>query len=426
MDFRQMPIDWEQYAEKSEAPAPQVQGGAPDQENIDWEQFAAPSKKLDPSIMNRIPGALGHVATDVGNAALSLPGKAIRGAMSLPSNIIKGIKGVPGVYQQITTEPDRAARNVFAGLSDIGHKELNAPRSVADYLAKIGMIEPETAQKVPMQGDISSQQAQFVGEGEHPGDVGIRGTVAHIPDIAMGSKVASVLNPEKLSYKNLAKGVLQSEKEMKEKYSGPNGHYTNLFAEANRRGVSQAGINPQSIDIKTLKKWTPEKYTESTENLLSNPSLENAQMAVSDLGYLERSLDRKVTLTSPERQQLKAVRDAKKHISENMFKDANGNVHPDLVQRHKEVQKGYATEVIPYSKHNAIKAFKRNELSPKELIQRLSKGKFAAQRGSSHKAIGARNTLNSMAGSKLGTGALLTTGGAGAYGILKALMGGND
>ncbi len=109
-----------------------------------------------------------------------------------------------------------------------------------------------------------------------------------------------------------------------------------------------------------------------------------------------------------------------------MFKDSSGKVHQDLLNKHKEIQKGYATEVVPYTKNKAIQAYKKGQKLPEELVNSLSKGKFAAMRGEKHPWIGRRKSLNPFfsqvkKGGAIGLG--LTGGGFGGKEIYDYLFG---
>ena len=139
-----MASNWDQYAAQS---APQ--------QSMDWEQFRAPDASmedqrphnLDPSFAKRIPGAAAQVGSDIWSGTKKLPLKAIVGLLKAPAKGISIAKGLPDVGRQIVNEPGRAASNVISGLAEIGHGVLNTPRAIADYANKVGLIEPETAEK---------------------------------------------------------------------------------------------------------------------------------------------------------------------------------------------------------------------------------------------------------------------------------------
>ncbi len=221
----------------------------------------------------------------------------------------------------------------------------------------------------------------------------------------------------KLSSKNIAKDVLKAEQKVKAKYSGPEGLYEKHMEKAKKMGATLEHIDPSKIDFETIEAYTSPKHTDALRDFIKNPNHKDAQSAISDLGYLQRRLENKATLLQPEKDQLKAVKDAKKYIQENMYKDKEGRVIPDLLEEHQKIQKGYAKDVIPYTKNQAIQKYKKGEKLPGELVDYLSKGKFATQKGKQHRKIGMRKFIKqnkiplTMAG-----------GGAGLYAALQHLL----
>lgn len=190
----------------------------------------------------------------------------------------------------------------------------------------------------------------------------------------------SSLNPAKYTSKNIAKNIISTGEQNKELYSG---EYKKLFNEAQNKGFDNISSIVPEIDIKTLRKFSPKKSINGVENFVDSPTLENAHLAKSDLLRMQRDLGKLTTFRTAERQQSKAVSDAIDSIQSNMFKDKAGNINQDLLSNYNGLQKGYATDVIPY-KNKAINKYKRNEISSKELVNSLKKGEFAAKKGSEH------------------------------------------
>ena len=110
-----------------------------------------------------------------------------------------------------------------------------------------------------------------------------------------------------------------------------------------------------------------------------------------------------------------------------MFTDKSGKFNPDLHAQHEAIQKGYASEVIPYTKNTHIQNFKNNKLTKEGLIKRLSgEVGFYPQRGHAHKALGLRKAAEKYIGTKLGQGAVLGAGAAGSMALIHELLGKND
>lgn len=196
----------------------------------------------------------------------------------------------------------------------------------------------------------------------------------------MTPEALSAINPLKYTPKNVAKNIIDTGEKNKELYSG---EYKKLFNDAQENGFDNISSIVPDIDIKTLRKFSPKKSINGVENFIDSPSLENAHLAKSDLLRMQRDLGKLTTFRTAERQQAKAVSDAIDSIQNNMFKDEAGNTSQELLDKYNSLQKGYATDVIPY-KNKAINKYKRNEISSKELINSLKKGEFAAKKGSEH------------------------------------------
>lgn len=371
----------------------------------------------------------GIVASDIGNAALNVP-SALAGALSGTLNIATHL---PDIKNQITNDPKRAFKNIMAGGGEMLSDVSRIPPALMQYLAHIKMLPPEVAQFMPKpfsEEETSQAMNKFVGEGEKPGDE-LRGVIRNIPNIVGAGKAAQILNPLKLTSKNIAKNVLKTEKDMIDKYSGKNGLYSQLQDEAHSRGVIGNHINPSQKDINILKKDMPTDEFVAIEKLLDETSIRNAQNAISQLGHRERKLQGKSNrgdiLTDPEKDLLKAVKNTKEHIEKNMFKDVFGKMHDDLFEKHQGIQKGYATEVIPYTKNPNINAFKKNELSAREMVDRLSRGKFSAKRGKEHPSMKYRKIAKDLLGNKIAKygigGTALGAGGTLGYSLMNKLLG---
>jgi hypothetical protein len=162
-----------------------------------------------------------------------------------------------------------------------------------------------------------------------------------------------------------------------------------------------------------IKKYTSEKWHGALDKFTKNPTLENAQKAQSDLGKLERELGKKATLTSEEKATLDAAKSAKEHIRDSMFKTEKGELNAPLKNMYDKVTKSYEENVIPYTTNKAIQEFKRGDITAKELIQKISKGKFRARKGKDHPELAGReitlDVLNKL-GLPVGTGGAIAGG----------------
>lgn len=367
----------------------------------------------------------------LGAAAVKAPFRVLEDAMKggynfatkIPEYYEQAKTEVPGLLDTATKHPGHLAMQGLAGANEMINKLAQAPKGLAEYGAnRLNLLPqsvPNAISKVTPE-DTTQSINQLFDQPQYPGEAMTRGALRNLPEILTTKGIASTLNPMKLTTKNIAKNIVRTEQKMKDKYSGPTGEYENLSKEARQRGITQDHIDPKKIDLDTIKKYTSEKNYASLDNFLANKNLSNAQKAISDLGYMERRLDNKVNLNSEEKAQLKAVKDAKQYIQGNMFKDKSGNIHQDLLEKHKKIQEGYATEVVPYTKNAAIQKYKKGKKLADELVTSLSKGEFAAMRGKHHPAIGIRKLFGKHGVTAGVSGAL----GASLYGLLSGKSGG--
>jgi hypothetical protein len=345
--------------------------------------FLMEPEKENESLGTSLGMALPRIGTDLAKSAYSA-------FQQIPSYLEKAKTEIPGMFNVMHEHPMHALGQAAAGLPELGNQLLNMPKNTADYLSQRLHLLPENiAQKVPQQGDISQGINEIFGQPQYPGEALMRGGVRNAINLAGAGEIANVLNPVNLSAKSIAKDVLRTGEQNKKIYSGL---YNNLWKEAESKGYGDmAHIKPQ-IDIDTIRKFSPKKSIKGIEDFISNPTVQTAHSAKSDLLRIQRDLGRQTTLRTAERQQLKAASDAIDNIQNSMFKNKQGLVDQNLLDKYNKIQQGYANEVIPY-KNKAINKFKRNEISSKELVNSLSKGEFMAKRGQYHKAMGFRNAL---------------------------------
>lgn len=362
----------------------------------------------------KIPTALGTMASDVGNVAKSTLKAAVSAYGNIPKDIDYLKENIPAAGSLLQNDPVLAAKNALAGTGELTGKVSRIPPALANYLAHIGLIKPETAKAMPQpfsEEEVKNYMDKFVGENKPGGEL-IRGGFRNADTIYGATKLGQILNPLQLTNKNIVKDVLQTEKKNVLMH---NKMYNNLWEEAKKSGFNQVPINTQQLapKIQYISKKYPEKSTEAVKNFMNNPTLENAQKAQSDLGQLRRSLEEKARTTpllDAEKKLHTYLSDAEKHIETNMFKNANGQINKPLQEKYKKISSSYRENVVPYKYNADIQAYKNKELLAKELVQRLKRGEFAAKKGSSHRAIGLRDNLLPLLGITGGIGGTLAGG----------------
>ncbi len=348
------------------------------------------------------------------NSGESLGQAALRAIPRIGEDLYRGgmgfIKDIPGYYKQAQTEvpgafntisqhPLHALGQFGAGITELGHNAVNFPRGVADYASnRLNLLPREFASMVPYQEDISEDINKTFGEPQYEGENLIRGIGRNASSLLGAGKVSNVLNPMNLTAKSIAKDVLNEEGRQVKSHSR---RYNKIWDEADRSGFNEV---PYSFSLRThhfpfIKKYYPDKSTRVFRDFLKDPTLQNAQKAQSDLGNLRRQLEeksRKTPLLETEKYLHEALFDAEKNIENNMFKDAHGNVNNALQDKYKKLTNSYRENVVPYKYNKDIQKYKAKESLPKELVNSLSKGEFAAKKGDKHPAIKIRNNLGPL------------------------------
>lgn len=391
-------------------------GAAAPKAKYDFSEFSPEDQgnNLDPNVLNRLWPAAKNVGNDIWGALKASPKAAVDLAKAAPGYVDYLKQNIPAAGSLIKNDPASAGKEAVAGLADMGHSALNIPSALANYLAKIGMIKPETAANVPAQRDIKEDLSQFVG-GEKPGGDLIRGTFRNSENLIPAGSAVNLLNPLKFTAKGIAKDVVGTEAKQVTKHSKA---YDKIWAEADSSGFNKVPANTKllSDNLSTIEKYkTPREY-QSLENFILDPTLQNAQKAQSDMGIMHRKLEEKSrsgSLTSEEQALYKAAHESEKHIEKSMFKNSKGETNDSLQNKYGKLTKSYRENVVPYKYNSDIQAYKNKEMLAKELISRLKRGEFAAKKGSAHPRIAIRDMV--------GTYGLPASFGAG-Y-LLKKLLG---
>lgn len=239
------------------------------------------------------------------------------------------------------------------------------------------------------------------------------------PAASLAKKALSEINPMKFTSGNIAKSILKKEASNKQIASED---YGKIWEKSQDLGLNDLSHSMPEVDFQTISKYSPQKSVKGLLEFSENPTLQNAHNAKSDLLKIQKNLNLKTTLNTAERQHKKAVDEAIDSIEGNMFKNKEGSVNKDLLNEYKKTQNDYRENVVPYTTNKAIQAYKRKELSKKELIESLSKGKFAAQKGEEHPELLRRKLAVHLA-KGLGIGGGLLYGGSELY---HHLLGGSN
>jgi hypothetical protein len=395
--------DWELYNPEEHG----QKNTAPLKNNSDWERY---TPKESENYLYSLIAAPARLGEDLIRSGYGF-------AQKIPGYMESARTEVPGLYETLKQQPGHAGMQAFAGANEAINKLAQLPKNIAQYgEERLNLVPHGITQALRNFGpeDTTGAIEQLFGSPEHPGEELLRGTFRNIPELAGLGKAGSFANS--LRSNVIAKDVLSTKEAMKQKYSGDKGLYNKLFQKAEAEGARpDLNIDINKIKFNALGESRIKNNYEAIDKLRSNQplSLTEYQNAIKEFGIIERELkatkEKKGVLTDKQDNRYHEAIKAKKYLESNMFKDSQGKLIKKYLPQYKDVQKGYAKEVIPYTTNKAISKFERGDIKQKELIAALRKSPFASQRGGYHNI----ETRDKLLKSLIGAGLL----GAGSVGV---------
>ncbi len=115
------------------------------------------------------------IGQDIAESFKSAPGVIASGLLQLPGEVLGvGKQALQMPWEAAHLQVPRITKNLYAGLGELGQGILNSPSYVADYMAKKGIISPQSAQKIPsINKDYDYANALGL-EGQEAGDQLVR------------------------------------------------------------------------------------------------------------------------------------------------------------------------------------------------------------------------------------------------------------
>lgn len=318
------------------------------------------------------------------------------------------VKDIPGYFGAAKTEvpgwfdpshPIHRLGQATAGIAELGHNLLNAPRGVAEYAAnRLNLIPKSWAENVPFQKDISEDIRKTFGDPKYAGESLARGVTRNVFNLGLLGIGDPFVNPLNLTKGRIVRNVL---KEGDRQVAAHSTMYNNLWKDAERAGLNYVPVDHRLIDnnLRFIDKYKSPRDYKTLEYFNNNPTLPNAQSALSDLRTMTRSLDKKSrtqSLSGEERNLHDALSHTEKHIEGNMFLNPDGDVNNALADRYRHITNSYRENVVPYRYNPKIQAYKKREITKKQLVNSLSEGEFAAKKGSKHPAIKLRELIKPL------------------------------
>lgn len=218
--------------------------------------------------------------------------------------------------------------------------------------------------------------------------------ISGIGGAALGA-VPGIISP--FRSETIANKLLRDKDKVKALYGNK---YSNLFNQAEKKGINEVEI--PDIDLDVIAGSGMPKYRKALHKFVDNPSLENAHWAQSELGGLERNLDKVASnsgLTATQNQAYNEAVKAKEAIKKSMF---SGDEH--LSNLYDVISQGYKDNVVPWNTVKGLEDFRKGELTAADLTkQLLSNKKFKAQLLDKYPSL----KVNALARNKYIQGALL-------------------
>lgn len=360
---------------------------------------------------------IGSIPGDILDTGANLIMKGGEKVMQLPEEF-------QAAGQQLAEHPisgtGRAAGGILSSLLEGGKQLYNLPLNINTYLGSKGVpLFKQTmglAEKLKV-GDTGLQKA-VMGD-QKPGDVlwedlGAVAPLFFAPESITG-KIPAVTS----------KGIMkQLSKEKAKQYAIAKEDYRGLFDEAAGKGLTHAQPTKSvtSNQTKIIKDSQP-KYHTALKEYIADPTIENAHWAQSELGALQRHLDKIASrngLTPTQNKTYKAVLEARKGIKQSMFsKNALGN-SPDLAMKYENLGTKYKENVIPYTSLEDLSEFEAKKIRPKTAVKNLlNDEEFMIKLAKKNPGVYLRTPL----AQKVGYGAAGATGLLGYEELKKLLQG---
>ncbi len=316
----------------------------------------------------------------------------------------------------------------YIGQNRLPHNESMMQQLVDSFNKKNNVLEElkntgwndSIAERIPHQKEFNYAEALGQpGEGTFA-DKAIQKGIEYLPEIAGGRAVLKELPVT-------SKGILTKlSKEKTKELAHAKKEYGSLFEEASEKGLTHA-IPEESIIKKIMgssneivKNSIP-KYHTSLKKYLEVPTIENAHWAQSELGALQRHLDKisqKNGLTPSQVRTYKSVKETRENIKKAMFSHNSLGKNPKLALEYEKLANKYKENVIPYTSLEDLSEFEAGTLRPKTAVKNLlGDEQFMIQLAKKHPGI----YLHTPFAKKLGWGAAGLTG-IGGYEELKKLL----
>lgn len=329
--------------------------------------------------------AVGTASEDVANLGLGIPGAIFHELGKIPEYKDYLVQKTPEVFSLFKSNPALARRAMAGGLLEGAGRFSRAPGAVVDYLSKLGLISPETANKyapVPSEEEIKQYADQLIG-GEHPGVDPLRKLFRNPEKVYAGAKIAQFTNPLAMRKQAIANKVIRDEAREMARHTRS---YNDIFNQAERQGYGRVNFTPSRIDIGTLRQIPNRSDLASTERFMTSHSVRDAHTAQSDLNKIVRDSYKIPNPNSEEIARRNAAMQARDYIRSRMFvpRTRAGQTPNErylsegrnLRNRYDVTTQSYRQNVTPYKSNQILQEYKRENKTLEQLIPSLKQDRF--------------------------------------------------
>jgi hypothetical protein len=151
--------------------------------------------------------------------------------------------------------------------------------------------------------------------------------------------------------------------------------YQNLFNQAEEQGITQV-LPPESAvnNRQRITANSQSKYNRSLNEYIQNPTLQNAHYAQSELGSLERHLNKiadKNGLTPTQYRTLRDTQQTRNDIRQQMLSDQALGRNSELAENYQNLTNQYRENVVPYTRLEPVTEVENERLLAKNAIKEL-------------------------------------------------------
>jgi hypothetical protein len=159
--------------------------------------------------------------------------------------------------------------------------------------------------------------------------------------------------------------------------SGYGKKYQDLFRSAEERGITKIEKPTTDFNLKSIKKAHPDaaRHLDTVQEYLSNPTLENAHRAQSELNKLTKKVETGEgylghSLPASNVKGYDAALAARKAIKKDIYTTFEKSGRSDLSDQYRDISQGYAQDVVPYF-DDLISKYEGKKITSKTLVKNL-------------------------------------------------------